>query len=364
MKHPIILLCLLITLYPLTAQDINIGPRPQEPKEPYPYFSEDVMFQNKEANITLAGTLTLPKNQVDFPIVVLISGSSAHNRNQEVAGHKPFLVIADYLTKNGIGVLRYDDRGVGQSQGEYEIAAYAAIASDVESAVAYLKSRKDINSNKIGLIGHSGGGLIAPLVASLRKDISFIVMMAAPAITGYELILLQTETLNKAKGISLDKTQAELAFYESIFTAVIESSDLDETRSDLTASLKAQPGRLPEEIKAEDVDKILEIFTATWFQNFLRYDPRIALEQVNCAVLAINGAKDLQIPAEQNLGAIKLALDKGGNEMVTIKKIPKLNHLFQEADTGLPDDYSTIEQTFSPLALEEIEAWIKLQTKE
>ncbi|SMG49202.1 hypothetical protein SAMN05661096_03580 [Marivirga sericea] len=364
MKHLIILLFLVITLYPLTAQDIKIGPRPQEPTEPYPYFSEDIMFQNKEANITLSGTLTLPNGQTDFPIVVLISGSSAHNRNQEVAGHKPFLVIADYLTSNGIGVLRYDDRGVGQSEGEYEIAAYAEIASDVESAVAYLKSRKDVNSKKIGLIGHSGGGLIAPLVASRRKDISFIVMMAAPAIPGYELILLQTETLNKAKGISDDKTQVELAFYESIFSAVIESSDLDETRSDLSASFKAQPESLPEEVKVEDVNKILQIFTAAWFQNFLQYDPSVALEQVDCPVLAINGAKDLQIPGEENLDAIKLALDKGGNDMVTIKKMPKLNHLFQEADTGLPDEYSTIEQTFSPLALEEIEAWIKLQTKE
>lgn len=364
MKKFLVLFFQIFAISTLIAQDIEISKRPQEPSAPYTYFSEDVMFENKEANITLAGTITLPNGQTDFPVVVLISGSSAHNRNQEVAGHKPFLVIADYLTSNGIGVLRYDDRGVGQSEGKYEMAAYADRASDLESAVAYLQSRNDFNSKEIGLIGHSGGGLIAPLVASRRKDISFIVMMAAPAIPGHELILLQTEVINKAKGIGDDKTRTELAFFESIFSAVVESSDLVETIFYLSESIKAKPGHLPEGIKAEDVDKILETFTAPWFQNFLQYDPSVALEQVDCPVLAINGAKDLQIPAEENLGAIKLALDKGGNETVTIQKMPKLNHLFQEADTGLPDEYSTIEQTFSPLALEEIKAWIKLQTKE
>ncbi len=187
----------------------------------------------------------------------------------------------------------------------------------------------------------------------------------------YETSIIPEQNVTSVFGFILDSENKILVIHNKktnrsyeIPGGHIESSDLDETRSDLSASLKAQPGRLPEEVKTEDVDKILEIFTAAWFQNFLQYDPSVALEQVDCPVLAINGAKDLQIPAEENLGAIKLALDKAGNEMVTIKKIPKLNHLFQEADTGLPDEYSTIEQTFSPLALEEIGAWIKLRTKE
>ncbi|MEZ4945663.1 MAG: alpha/beta hydrolase [Cyclobacteriaceae bacterium] len=192
MKHLIILSFQLIALYPLTAQDIKIGSRPQEPTEPYPYSSENVMFQNKDADITLAGTLTLPNSQTDFPTVVLISGSSPHNRNEEIAGHKPFLVIADYLTRNGIGVLRYDDRGIGQSGGKYEIAAYDDRISDVKSAITYLKTRKEVNSKKIGLIGHSEGGLIAAMSAEKSIDVNFIILMAAPGLSGYDMVLLQT----------------------------------------------------------------------------------------------------------------------------------------------------------------------------
>ncbi|MEM6360937.1 MAG: alpha/beta hydrolase [Bacteroidota bacterium] len=359
MKSFLVLFLSIFTLYSLVAQDIKVVQRPQEPKKPYPYFSEDVMFQNQEAKISLSGTLTLPKNKNDFPVVVLISGSSPYNRNEEIAGHKPFLVIADHLTRNGIGVLRYDDRGVGQSEGKYEMAAYTDRTGDVESAIAYLRTRKDISKRKIGLIGHSEGGLIAPRVASRQKDISFIVLLAAPAIPGYDMILLQTETRNKARGISDAKIKVELAFLKGIFDVVIAASDLEKAKSHLADSLTAHPEHLPEGMKAENVDAIVETFTAPWFQNILRYNPGISLENVKCPVLAINGGKDLQIPPKENLDAIKKALKKGGNEKVTIKKLPNLNHLFQEAETGLPDEFSTIEQTFSPIALKEITNWIR-----
>ncbi|WP_462248874.1 alpha/beta hydrolase family protein [Ekhidna sp.] len=344
-----------ITISVLTAQ---LKPRPQEPEKPYPYLSENVSFHNSEAGITLSGTLTLPVNEESFPVAILISGSSPHNRNEEIAGHKPFLVIADHLTRNGIGVLRYDDRGVGQSEGEYEIAGYADRASDVKSAVAFLKTYKRINPNKIGLIGHSEGGLIAPLVASNSTDISFIIMLAAPALPGSDIMLLQTEFSNKAQGLSDAKTQVELAFLKTIFDDVSQSTDLKKTKSSLSEKLKANKEALPEDISADNLDGILETFTAPWFQKIITYDPRTTLMEVKCPVLALNGSKDLQIPFEANLSAIEKALKDGGNSNATVKKLEGLNHLFQEAQTGMADEFATIDQTFSPLALKEMTTWV------
>ncbi|MCZ8215835.1 MAG: alpha/beta hydrolase, partial [Cyclobacteriaceae bacterium] len=163
--------------------------RPQEPAKPYPYYSEDVTFENKSAGISLAGTLTLPKKEGIFPVVILISGSGPQNRDEELMGHKPFLVLSDHLTKNGIAVLRYDDRGTALSKGDFKTATSADFATDVEAAMAYLKTRKEINKKKIGLIGHSEGGLIAPMVASRSKDVSFIVLLAGPGIPGDSILL-------------------------------------------------------------------------------------------------------------------------------------------------------------------------------
>ncbi|HAH58159.1 MAG TPA: alpha/beta hydrolase, partial [Bacteroidales bacterium] len=176
--------------------------RPQEPSKPYNYYSEEVTFQNTKANILLAGTLTLPEKEGNFPVVILITGSGPQNRDEELLGHKPFLVIADYLTKNGIGVLRYDDRGVGQSTGDFKAATTADFATDVESAIEYLKTRKEVNVHKIGLIGHSEGGIIAPMVASASNDVSFIVLLAGTGIRGDKLLLLQQELIAKANGVS------------------------------------------------------------------------------------------------------------------------------------------------------------------
>ena len=174
--------------------------RPQEPTKPYPYYSEDVIFENKKDKITLAGTLTLPTKEGNYPVVVLITGSGPQNRDEELLGHKPFLVLADYLTKNGIAVLRFDDRGIGESQGDFKTATSLDFASDVESAVNYLQTRKEINKKKIGLIGHSEGGIIAPMVAAKSKDIDFIVLLAGTGIPGGELMLLQKELIERASG--------------------------------------------------------------------------------------------------------------------------------------------------------------------
>ncbi|MEQ9404372.1 MAG: alpha/beta fold hydrolase [Cyclobacteriaceae bacterium] len=363
MRNFLVLYILIIAVSCLKAQDTKIAPRPQEPIKPYPYLSEDVTFQNKEANITLSGTLTLPKDQSDFPVVVLISGSSPHNRNEEIAGHKPFLVIADYLTRHGIGVLRYDDRGVGQSEGKYEIAAYADRTSDVESAITYLKTRKEVNQKKIGLIGHSEGGLIAAMVAEHSKDVNFIILMAAPGLTGYDMVLLQTEISNKTAGTNDEEIQKEVALLKSIFDVVIKSDNLDEGKFALTESLlnqlKEYPTQFPEGLKAKDLTQMVETFTALWFQRILMSNPGASLRNVECPVLAINGGKDMQILPKENLSAIRNALEKSGNEKFLIMELPNLNHLFQEAQTGLQEEFSTIEQTISPVALKEITTWIR-----
>ena len=342
--------------------------RPQEPTKPYPYYSEDITFENKNAGISLAGTLTLPKKDGVFPVVILISGSGPQNRDEELLGHKPFLVLSDYLTRNGIAVLRYDDRGVGQSKGDFTMATSADFATDVESAISYLKTRKEINIKKIGLIGHSEGGLIAPMVASTSKDVAFIVLLAGTGIQGDQILLLQQKLIGKASGISDVDLQKNEIENRKIFDIVNESNNLEQLNNELTIyltqSLNDNPEGKPAGMSDDDFVKLqVKQIANPWMQYFIKYDPTPALEKVKCPVLAINGEKDLQVPPKENLEAIKKALTKGGNKKVTTKEFPNLNHLFQECKTGSPDEYATIEQTFSPTALTEILNWIQTQTK-
>ena len=347
----------------------EIAKRPQEPVKPYSYYSEDVIFQNTTANISLAGTLTLPKKEGNFPVVVLISGSGPQNRDEELAGHKPFLIISDHLTKNGIAVLRYDDRGVGQSKGDFNAATSADFATDVESAIAYLKTRKEINKKKIGLVGHSEGGLIAPMVASRSKDVSFIVLLAGTGIQGDQLLLLQQNLIAKANGASDTEINKSLAINAKIFELVLKSNDNQklkiDVKNEIIEAIKIDPtttipnGMTQEQFITLQVNQI----TSPWMTYFIKYDPATALEKVNCPVLAVNGEKDLQVPPKENLNAIKNALLKGGNKNVTTIELPNLNHLFQESTTGSPNEYATIEQTFAPIALDEITKWIVKQTK-
>lgn len=346
-----------------------VAKRPQEPVKPYSYYSEEVTFQNEKANISLAGTLTIPKKEGNFPVVILISGSGPQNRDEELLGHKPFLILSDYLTKNGIAVLRYDDRGVEKSTGNFNAATSADFATDVESAIAYLKTRKEINKKKIGLIGHSEGGLIAPMVASKSKEVAFIVLLAGPGIPGNELLLLQKELIERAMGVSEAIIKEGLESNAKLFDVVIQSVDNHKLKVDLTTKLNEMLANNPsteipngmtkEQFIAMQVDQI----ATPWMNYFIKYNPKLALEKVKCPVLALNGEKDLQVPPKENLAAINNALHKGGNKNVTTKELLNLNHLFQESETGAPAEYGTIEQTFAPIALEEIKNWIKLQTK-
>lgn len=343
--------------------------RPQEPQKPYPYDEEEVTFENAKAGITLAGTLTLPTKDGVFPAVVLITGSGPQNRDEELMGHKPFLVIADYLTRNGIAVLRFDDRGTFASTGNFKTATTPDFASDVLSAVEYLKTRKEIDKKKIGLIGHSEGGIIAPIVADSSKDVAFIVLLAGTGIPGDQLLLEQQQLIGKASGMSEEQLERSKTINTGAFKIIKDDSDPEQLKTDLTnfisKALKDNPEtQKPEGKSDEDIVKLqVSQITSPWMLFFLRYNPAPALEKVKCPVLALNGSKDLQVPPAENLTAIKKALLNGGNKNVTTIELPNLNHLFQECKTGLPSEYSSIEQTFSPTALAEILNWIRQQTK-
>ena len=343
--------------------------RPQEPVKPYPYYSEDVVFENKKDAFELAGTLTLPNQTGSFPAVILITGSGPQNRDEELMGHKPFLVWADYLTRNGIAVLRFDDRGTASSKGNFKTATSMDFKSDVEAALLYLQSRKEINKKQIGLIGHSEGGIIAPMVAAGSKDISFIVLLAGTGIPGGQLLLLQQELIGRAAGISETELQKTKKINEGAFDLVTKSTNSETLITDLTnyikQTLKADTAtKIPAGMTEDQyVDMMIKQVTSPWMLYFIKHDPAITLEKVKCPVLAINGEKDLQVPPEVNLAAIKTALEKGGNKKVTTKELPGLNHLFQECKTGSPDEYSKIEQTISPAALDEVTKWILKQVK-
>jgi len=340
--------------------------RPQEPKKPYPYYTEEVSFTNSIDSITLSGTLTLPSATGKFPVVVMISGSGPQNRDEELLGHKPFLVVADHLTKKGIGVLRFDDRGTAKSTGDFKSATSTDFANDVLSAVTYLKTRNDIDYKNIGLVGHSEGGLIAPMVASESKDIDFIVLLAGPGISGYDILLLQNELISIANGTDESKLQTELALLKGGLDIIIKGDDLDEIKSVLRDYFQKELNKnaelLPEGIKKNQfIEGTVDQLATSWFQFFLKYDPASSLVKVKCPVLAINGEKDLQVPSKVNLDAIEKYLKEGENNNFVVKELPHLNHLFQECSTGSPNEYGEIEQTFAPKALLEISNWILKQ---
>lgn len=343
--------------------------RPQEPKEPFPYKSEDVTFENKVDSVTLAGTLTLPENGSNFTAVILITGSGPQNRDEELLGHKPFLVLSDYLTRNGIAVLRFDDRGTAKSTGNFSTATTQDFSRDVIAAVNYLMTRKEINHSKIGLIGHSEGGLIAPIVAAEDKDVAFIVLMAGPGIPGDSILILQSELIQKAEGRPEDEIDKSLRINRKIYSMIIKSKDDETLKNQLREEFNSEISQMTEEEKKQIgdpeiyINQQLRTLTSPWFKYFLTYNPVPTLEKVKCPVLAINGEKDLQVPPKENLSAIEMALKKGGNKNFETKMLPGLNHLFQTAKTGAVSEYTTIEETISPLALETMLNWIKKITK-
>ena len=346
----------------LGREAVQAARRPQDPVPPFPYQEEEVAYQN--GDIHLAGTLTLPPGPGPFPAVVLITGSGAQNRNEELLGHRPFLVLADHLSRNGIAVLRVDDRGVGGSTGSVSGSTSSDFAGDVLAGVAFLKQHAHIAADRIGLIGHSEGGLIAPLAASRSKDVAFIVMLAGTGVSGYEILPAQVEAIDKASGQPADRARRDADLTRSAMDLVRAEKD----EAVLRTKLKTLFEEHSDAIDAGDlktaggldayVEQQAKTLSSPWFRYFVDYDPRPALRQVKVPVLALNGELDRQVLPDQNLPAIEQALREGKNPDVTIRRMPGLNHLFQTTTTGSPTEYATIQETLSPTALDVMTHWI------
>jgi len=328
--------------------------RPQNPTKPYPYPEEDVSYENKAQGDTLAATLTIPQGKGPFPAAVLITGSGPQDRDETVFGHKPFLVLSDWLTRRGIEVLRADDRGTGKSTGNFATATTADFATDTEAGVAFLKTRPEVDPHKIGLIGHSEGGVIAPMVAARNHDVAFIVMLAGTGVPGDQVLVEQARLISEAAGLGKGKAEKNAAEEKEVLAIVTQEKDPAIVQDKLRAKLSGQ-------MKEPQIDVQIKALTSPWFEYFLTYDPATALRKVTCPVLALDGEKDVQVAPSQNLPAIRKALEDGGNKNFEADEMPGLNHLFQTAKTGAPSEYAEIEETMSPVALDKIANWILKQ---
>ena len=347
----------------LSREKVEKKPLPkkiQEPEEPYPYLQEEVSFVNEKAGITLRGTLTIPEGKGPFPAVILVSGSGPQDRNEELFGHKPFLVLSDHLTRRGIMVLRYDDRGTAESEGDHSAAITHDFADDALAAVAYLKSHAQ--AAKVGIIGHSEGGIIASIAATQDKDIAFLVLLAGPGVRGKELIMQQEADIKRSMGVSEEEISEAAGIGFRLYDLVLEDSDIDTKRERLGKLIaeafekdpKFGSGASEEQLKAAIE---AQLFTP-WMQNLLRLDPGEYLQKVTIPVFAVNGSLDTQVSASINLKAISDALTRAGNKDFTTKEYPRLNHLFQTCETGSPTEYPTLEETFNEEVMSDIVEWI------
>lgn len=344
-----------------SLKEVEPPKRPQEPKKPLPYRDEEITFRNAEARITLAGTFTYLPSGGPFPAVVLITGSGPQDRDETVFAHRPFLILSDYLTRQGIAVLRFDDRGIGKSTGDFRKATSLDFAGDVKAAVAYLSTRKEVRADRIGLIGHSEGATIAPMVAAETEKVAFIVMMAGTGVPGEDIIREQASLIALAMGQSQKEVKQAEDLRRKIFALIESGRDSAAVAPELRALLLLSAdstARKDSQAISASVNAQIAQFTSPWLRYFLTYDPRPTLKKVRCPVLAVAGEKDLQVSPKQNLPEIEAALHAGGNTDFTIRELPGLNHLFQPATKGTPDEYGKIEETISPIALKMIGDWI------
>jgi pimeloyl-ACP methyl ester carboxylesterase len=328
--------------------------RPQTPQPPFPYTAQDVAFDDAAAHVRLAGTLTLPPGPGPFPAVVLVAGSGPNTRDEPILGHKPFLVLADYLTRHGVAVLRYDKRGVGGSSGDYAAATSQDFADDAAAAAAWLRRQPSIDAAHVGLIGHSEGGIIAPMVAARDPKIAFVVLLAGSGVNGADLLLEQGRLIAKAAGAPDAAVAANAEVQRQIFAIVRAEKDPAVAAVKLKAvvdAFAAAHGLPPAGLETQAIAG-----NSPWFRYFYDYDPAPTLAKLRCPVLALNGSKDLQVPPAQNLPPIRAAL--AHNPDAEVDELPGLNHLFQTADTGALGEYARIEETMAPSVLEKVTAWI------
>lgn len=339
---------------------------PKEPPEPLPYAEEEVTFHN--AGITLAGTLTLPESGAPHPAVVMITGSGPQNRDEELFGFKPFHLIADHLTRNGVAVLRYDDRGVGGSTGSVSEATTEDFARDVLAAVDFLKNRSDIDPERIGLIGHSEGGIVAPLASSMSDDVAFMVLMAGTSVSGAEILIEQGALIMRASGATEADIEQQIAFQKRTFEAIRSGDGWDELAADLETRLRESIAEMPDSQQnaITDVDAYIDAqiqaqltaLQTPWLRYFLDYDPAVTLRTIDTPILALFGELDLQVPPAQNRGPLEQALRDGNHPDYTVRVLPRANHLFITATTGSPTEYATLEKVFVPEFLPLITEWI------
>ncbi len=351
-------------IYPLIlrraiAEDMGpvVHKRPQEDAieaAPAPYAQREVSFANFAAHNQIAGTLSLPRGQERFPAVVLISGTGHNTRDEDVWGHKVFLVLADALTRKGFAVFRYDKRGVGGSSGNYDAATTADFASDAEAAVAWLKTQPQIDVSRIGVLGHSEGGIIAPAVAAADKSVAFVVMIAGPCVRGDKLFILQSAMTAKAYGAPDNYIAKRKVFDQELYNAVV-SAPSESAALGRAKALVAQ-GIADKIVDANEAETLAKDVTTPWERYFLAYDPAPTLARVTVPVLVLNGSLDVQVPAKENLAAAREALKYNPN--ATVIELPGMNHLLQDAKTGAPNEYNDIEETMSLAALKIITDWL------
>jgi hypothetical protein len=310
--------------------------------------------------VTLAGTLTIPSGTGPFPAVVLLTGSGPQNRNEELFSHRPFLVLADYLTRHGIAVLRADDRGVGGSTGVFSKSTTGDFADDALAGIEFLKGRKEINQKRIGLVGHSEGGMMAPIAATQSPDVAFIVMLAGPGQRFADIIISQILLDAKAQDAALKRS-----WYERLYALLVEETDnavAEEKIRALHATLTADEKEKLDWPDGKLNGKIAEELSP-WWRYAMQYNPRTTLMKVRCPVLALSGERDMQVPAKENLSAIEDALKAGRNIHFTVRELPGLNHAFQTAPPGMELEYAKIEETMSPVVLKTVLDWIREQTR-
>lgn len=343
-----------------TAMPLTLTPglppppnRPQEPKPPFPYTSLEVSIPNAPAGVTLAGVLTIPPGKGPFPAAILLSGSGPQDRDEAIMGHKPFAVLADHLARQGVAVLRYDDRGFGKSTGAYALATIADFATDAAAAFDFLAARPEIDRGRIGYIGHSEGGTVAPIVAAARTEVAFVVMMAGTGVTGEQVLLTQAPAVMRANGLPQAAIEQNSELQKKIFAVLREEKD---------------PAALPAKLSplfppGAQADAQVRQFASPWMRYFIQHDPAPVLAKTKCPFLVMNGELDMQILPDVNLPPIEKALaGRESKAPFVIERLPGLNHLFQTAQTGAPAEYAQIEETIAPAALNLISAWIRKTT--
>lgn len=345
---------------PVAYAAVSPARRPQEEriaKGPWPYRNEEVSFTNEQGHVRLAGTLSVPNVKGPFPAVLLIAASGPEGRDEEAAGHRVFVVLADYLLRKGIAVLRYDKRGVGASTGDWSKASFDDLVSDAAAAFSYLKTRREVDRHLIGVIGHSEGGSIAPAVAARDKDVAYVVAMAGSGLSGEVRITEQEVYLARESGASPEQQARIRVMYGQIFRAV-ESSQDDAIAGKRIATL-IDEAVAAKALSKEGASATRQRLTPDFVRTELHDDPISYLKKVKVPVLALIGTLDRIVPADPYVKAMQPVLNTIPGSSLHV--LPNLNHIMQTAQTGSPDEFETIEETISPVALGVIGDWVLAQ---